>query len=176
MTSPYLGEVQIFGFNFAPHQWVLCNGTTLSITQNNSLFSLIGTTYGGNGTSNFQVPNLANRAPCSQGQGPALTNRVIGETFGVESVTLNPSEMPAHIHQARYFSGAGGAKGPSPGANASLTFGTTYEVYLPNPTPNTTLAPTAVTMTGGNTPHENRQPYLAVNFCMALVGTFPAFN
>lgn len=176
MTSPYLGEVQIFGFNFAPRQWVLCNGATLSITQNTALFSLIGTTYGGNGTSTFQVPNLVNRAPCSQGQGPSLTNRVIGETFGEESVTLNPSEMPMHTHQARSFSGTGAAKGSSPGANASLSFGTTYEIYLPNPTPNTTLAPTSVTMIGGNLPHENRQPFLAVTFAMALAGNFPAFN
>jgi microcystin-dependent protein len=177
MTSPYLGEVQIFGFSFAPFQWVFCNGTTLSISQNSSLFSLIGTNYGGNGTSTFQVPNLANRSPCSQGQGPGLTQRVIGEAFGESTVTLNPSEMPMHSHTASLQKTTVAAnKSGTPAAGAGLFVPVHQAAVLPNTAPNTAFATAMVTPNGGSVPHDNHQPYLAVNFCMALAGTFPAFN
>src|SRR5579859_6730154 len=124
MTEPFLGEVQIFGFNFAPYGWALCNGATLQISQSATLFSLIGTQYGGNGTSNFQLPNLTNRSPCSQGQGLGLTARVIGETFGEDSVTLIQSEMPLHIHTAALHRTA-------TAANKAATPATGYGLAVP---------------------------------------------
>src|ERR1700758_2466732 len=98
MTSPYIGEIQIFGFNFAPYQWATCSGQLLPISQNTALFSLLGTNFGGNGQSNFQLPNYMGNAACGQGQGPGLTPRVVGDSFGSESVTLLQTEMPTHNH------------------------------------------------------------------------------
>lgn len=177
MTTPFLGEVQIFGFNFAPAGWALANGTTLSIQQYAALFSLIGTSYGGNGTSSFMLPNLTSRAACSQGTGPGLTQRVIGETFGEQTHTLLYSEMPIHSHPGALYSG-GGAKAPSPLAGGALTAGQTFEMFIvPGSQSNpTTLSPSAVLPYGGNQPHENEQPYLAITYAVALVGAFPAFN
>jgi microcystin-dependent protein len=177
MTQPYLGEIQIFGFNFAPRQWALCNGTTLAVSQNTALFSLLGTNYGGNGTSTFQLPNLTNRSPCSQGQGPGLTSRVIGETFGEDSVTLTQAEMPAHIHTAvLHRTTVATNKAATPAAGYGLYVPADKTSAVPNGTPNTTFAPNMIGTTGGNQPHDNHQPYLALNFCIALYGNFPAFN
>jgi microcystin-dependent protein len=177
MTTPFLGEVQIFGFPFAPSGWVLCNGTTLPISQNAALYSLIGTSYGGNGTSTFQVPNLVNRSPCSQGTGPGLTPRVIGETFGEESVTLTTSEMPRHNHVVSYQRTSQAAdKTGAPKAGYGLSGIGHQSQFVPSSTPNTTFALTMVSSVGNGIPHDNQQPYLALNFCLALSGAFPAFN
>ena len=175
MTTPYLGEVQIFGFNFAPYGWALCNGATLNISQYSALFSLLGTNYGGNGSSTFQLPNLTTRAPCSQGTGLGLTPRQIGESFGESAHTLISTEMPMHVHSAQAFGGTG-TRSPQPAANASFTSSGLFEVYNNNQQSNTTLLPTTVATSGGSQPHENRQPYLAVNFCIALSGAFPSFS
>jgi microcystin-dependent protein len=177
MTEPFLGEVQIFGFNFPPYQWALCNGSTLSIQQNTALFSLIGTQYGGNGTSSFQLPNLAARAACSQGTGLGLTPRTMGETFGEASYTLNITEMPQHSHVLNAF--VGGADLPAPAAGSALSQSRSVTAYLGGatpPQPNTTLLPTVIGTAGGSQPHENRQPLLALNFCISMGGVFPAFN
>jgi microcystin-dependent protein len=177
MTDPFLGEVQIFGFPFAPSGWVLCNGTTLPLSQNAALYSLIGTTYGGNGTSTFQVPNLVNRSPCSQGTGPALTQRVIGESFGEGSVSLVTSELPRHNHVVSFQRTATAAdKKGTPQAGYGLSGIGHANQFVPSNSPNTTFAPTMVSFAGQNTPHDNHQPYLALNFCLALSGAFPAFN
>jgi len=175
MTTPYIGEVQIFGFNFAPYGWALCNGTVANIQQYSTLYALIGTAYGGNGTTTFQLPNLVARAPCSQGTGLGLPERDIGEFFGEATHTLVPGEMPMHNHPAQGFSGAG-TRSAQPAANAMLTTSGIFETYNKSQPANTTLAPTALGVDGGGQPHENRQPFLAVNFCIALEGVYPQFS
>lgn len=174
MTTPFIGEVQIFGFNYAPYGWALCNGATVSISQYSTLYSLLGTAYGGNGTTTFQLPNLTTRAPCSQGTGLGLSQRVIGESFGEAAHTLISNEMPLHNHSAQGFGGSG-SRSAQPAANAALTLSGIVEVYNNNQQPNTTLLPTSLSTYGGNQPHENRQPFLAVNFCIALDGVYPSF-
>jgi microcystin-dependent protein len=179
MTTPFVGEIQIFGFNFNPKDWALCNGTLIPIQQNTALFSLLGTNYGGNGTSNFQLPNFAHRAPCEQGSGPGLTPRVLGENFGQISVSLTNDEVPSHSHSLVSFSQSDATKkSGSPSTNAELSLLT---VGVPKPynsgPANTQFAPNMLGLNnGGNVPHENQQPYLAVNFCIALAGAFPSFG
>jgi microcystin-dependent protein len=178
MTTPYVGEIQIFGFNFAPVGWAQCNGALLPINQNTALFSLIGTNFGGNGQTNFQLPNFAGRAACSQGQGPGLTQRDIGDAFGTEQVTLTTAQIPAHSHAMNVYHQTNAALQSNVPANGyGLTGPATSSPYVPgNPVPNTTLAGPVIGGTGGNQPHENRQPLLALNFCIALQGAFPAFG
>jgi len=175
MTEPYIGEIQLFGFNFAPRNWALCNGATMSIQQNTALFSLLGTQYGGNGTTTFALPNLAARGACNQGQAPGLTPRSIGEAFGEQSVTLTSAAMPSHQHGLTIYAQPDPSKrGSSPlSGNAVANPGTS----TPFVASNTLVAfSPVVTPTGGGQPHENRQPYLAVNFCVALQGVYPSFN
>lgn len=178
MTTPFLGEVQIFGFNFAPVGWAQCNGALLPISQNSALFSLLGTTYGGNGQTNFQLPNFAGRGACSQGQGAGLTQRDIGDAFGSEQVTLTSSQIPMHNHGMNIYHQADATLRSAVPANGyGLTGPATTTPFVPgNPTPNTTLAGPVVGGNGGNLPHENRQPLLALNFCIALQGAFPPFG
>jgi len=177
MTTPFLGEVQIFGFNFAPAGWAAANGSMLQIRQYAALFSLIGTNYGGDGTNTFMLPNLTSRAACSQGTGPGLTPRVIGETFGEQTHTLLFEEMPVHSHSASMYNG-GGTKAPSPLAGGALTPGSGFEMFLipasqSNPT---SLSSSAVLTYGTGLAHANEQPYLAITCAVALMGAFPAFN
>lgn len=177
MSTPYIGEIQLFGFNFAPYQWIQCNGSVLPISQNTALFSLIGTYYGGNGQSNFQVPNLMTRAACSQGAGAGLTPRTIGDTFGESTVSLTPPQLPMHNHVFDVYGQRDQTKrasAPSTG-NALLVPGQVAP-FLQNAASNTSLAPSMLGLTGGNQPHENCQPFLAINYCMALYGVFPSFN
>lgn len=179
MTEPFIGEIQMFGFNFSPSGWAYCNGATLAIQQNSALYSLLGIQYGGNGQTTFQLPNLVARSACSLGQGPGLTPRTMGETFGTPAVTLTTQEMPAHRHVLTAFlqsdttkrSGTpvsgGGLSQPS--ANAVKPFSAS--------TPTTPMSPNMLKpFTGPNEPHANQQPYLAVNFCIALQGVFPPFG
>jgi microcystin-dependent protein len=176
MTEPYFGEVQIFGFNYAPAGWALCNGTTVQLQQFAALFSLIGTTYGGNGTTTFQLPNLVNRVPCSQGTGPGLTQRTVGETFGGNGVSLIQTEMPSHTHTATvYRGGTATTKLSTPTPGAALSLPKTVALAT-GAQPNTTFALNMIGTQGGSTPHENRQPFLALNYCISLQGVFPAFN
>lgn len=178
MTTPFVGEIQIFGFNFAPIGWAQCNGALLPITQNTALFSLLGTYYGGNGQNNFQLPNFAGRAACSQGQGPALTPRDIGEPFGTDQYTLITQEMPAHNHAENvYHQPTANLQSNIPATGYALNGPASASVYVPgNPVPGTTLAGPTIGVAGGNLPHENRQPLLPLNFCIALQGAFPAFG
>jgi microcystin-dependent protein len=179
MTTPFLGEIQIFGFDFAPFQWAFANGGTIPVQQNATLFSLLGTSYGGNGTTNFMLPNLVGRGPCNQGQGPALSPRVLGQPFGEFNAALSISSMPAHAHRvvANGPPASGTTIGPTPTVGAALAkFGGTDALVANNPASNTTLAANAVVLAGGNVPHPNQQPYLAINFCIALNGAFPQFN
>jgi microcystin-dependent protein len=172
MSDPFVAEIRILPINFAPKGWAFCDGQLLPISQNTALFSLIGTFYGGDGISNFALPNLQGNAPMFWGQGPGLVSYVEGERGGVETVTLLQTEMPAHTHQAS------GATGNGPTSPANNTWGTAAGRTPPpsyvDGSPNVTMASTTVAVTGGNLPHNNMQPYLTLNFCIALQGIFPA--
>lgn len=174
MTTPFLGEIQLFGFNFAPYSWAQCNGQFMPISQYTALFSLLGTNFGGNGTNIFQLPNFQGNLPCSQGQGPGLTPRAIGETFGSNDTTLNSIEMAAHNHKMHIFGQPDSTKrhGVPLSGDAVLIPGSDGP-FTTSSTANTTF-PAAMTGPSGNgLAHNNQQPFLAVNFCIALGGAFP---
>lgn len=176
MSTPYIGEIQIFGFNFAPRQWAVCAGQIMPVSQNTALFSLLGTNFGGNGQSTFGLPNYGGSAACGQGQGPRLMPRVVGESFGTEAVSLLPTEMPMHnhnldLHGQRDQSLRHGV--PAAGDALLPPGGTTATAFAAQASPNVNFAPTMIGMAGQGLPHENRQPFLALNFCIALAGTFP---
>jgi microcystin-dependent protein len=174
MTEPYIGQIQVFGFNFSPKGWAFCNGTVMPIAQNTALFSLLGISYGGNGTTTFQLPNFTGRAGCQQGTGPGLTRRDLGQAFGTSNVTLLTTEMPAHSHGVNaYVPSTSGW--PSPGGALSQPGVATNRPFSSG-SPDTSFAPTMIGQTGGNQPHQNQQPYLAMNFCIALQGIYPSFQ
>jgi microcystin-dependent protein len=175
MTQPFFGEIQLFGFNFAPRDWAFCSGASLPISQNTALFSLIGTTYGGNGVSTFNLPNFQDRTPCSQGHGPGLTQRQMGQAFGASTASLADGQIPAHSHGVEVFGQRDSSKRAATPANgyALSTPGHATAYAAGSTQANTTLAPQSVGNTGGNQPHDNMQPYLAVNFCIALQGIYP---
>jgi microcystin-dependent protein len=170
MADPFVAEIRIFGFNFAPTGWAFCDGQLLPLSQNTALFSLLGTTYGGDGKSTFALPNLQGSVPMHPGQGPGLSLHDLGETGGSETVTLLQSEIPVHSHTMR-------AATQDPAdvklVNPNASFGLSQEGPLYQDTQNTTLAPQALPPTGGDLPHNNMMPYLVLNFCIALQGVFP---
>ena len=169
MTDQFVGEIRIFGGNFAPTGWAFCNGQLLPISQNTALFSLLGTQYGGNGTSNFALPNLQGSAPIHPGQGPGLSLYDLGQSGGSETVTLLQSEMPAHSHAFRGNNTLGDI--PVPGGNALARHANSYQQ---NTTQNLVLMnPAALPPAGGSLPHNNMQPYLTLNFNIALQGVYP---
>jgi len=171
MSNPFVAEIRIFTGNFAPKGWALCDGQLMSISQNTALFSLLGTTYGGNGTSNFALPNLQGCAPMQAGQGPGLSLRDLGETAGEQSVTLLQTEMPAHSHTAVAASGTGL---PTPGGNAWASGAKGFgNVYSPTGA-NVQMNPLGVSIAGGSLPHNNMPPFLGLTFIIALQGVFPA--
>ena len=170
MSDQFLAEIRIFPFNFAPTGWAFCNGQLMPISQNTALFSLLGVTYGGDGKSTFALPNLQGNAPLFWGQGPGLSLYDEGEQSGSETITLLQSEMPAHAHLA---SGASGNGPTSPanntwGAGAGRTPPPTYVDGNPNVTMGNVLS-----QAGNSLPHNNMQPYLTLNFCIALQGIYP---
>ncbi|HTS29887.1 MAG TPA: tail fiber protein [Bryobacteraceae bacterium] len=168
--DPFLGEIRIFGGNFAPQGWAFCDGSLLSIDQNSALYSLIGTTYGGDGITNFALPNLLSRFAMSQGQGPGLSNRALGQALGETQVTLLANQVGGHTHTAN-CSSQGTANSPQ---NAFWgTDGSGNIVAYSNAAPNAQMLPLAASA-GGNLPHENMQPYQAINFIIALQGIYPS--
>lgn len=173
MSDQFVGEIRIFGFNFPPTGWALCNGQLMSISQNTALFSLLGTTYGGDGKSTFALPNLQGRAPLQPGQGPGLSLRDLGETGGETNVTLIQSEMPLHTHGPLQASTSAGTQ-QAPG---NAVWGTSQVlrqgVNLYTPNPGSPMNPAAISAAGGSLPHNNLPPYLVLNFCIALQGIFP---
>jgi microcystin-dependent protein len=183
VTQPYLGQVQLFGFNFAPLGWALCHGQTLSISQYAALFSVIGTYYGGNGTSTFQLPNLQGAVAIGAGEGAGLSPYSVGETGGTSTVQVLSSQMPPHNHPFA-ASTATGTTATAAGAQlgvgryaASGKSGTSYDAYLYSSNqPTTGLAPQSVSVAGGNLSHNNMQPYLALSYCIAMTGVFPTRN
>jgi microcystin-dependent protein len=169
MADPFVAEIRIFPFNFAPKGWAWCDGQLLPLSQNTALFSLLGTTYGGNGKSNFALPDLQGRTPMHPGQGPGLSLHDLGETGGSETVTLLESEIPAHAHSEVASQGDGIERTP---AGQLFATGLGISAYQ-TPGPLTQLAPEALAPAGGDQPHNNMQPYLTFYFCIALQGVFP---
>jgi microcystin-dependent protein len=166
--DPFVAEIRIFPFNFPPKGWAFCNGQLLPISQNTALFSLLGTTYGGDGKATFGLPDLQGRAPMHPGQGPGLSLHDLGETGGSETVTLLESEIPSHNHTLRHSTDDAEVNSPSGASLAKATAG----IYSTSP-PNTLMAANSVAPVGGDQPHNNMMPYLTFNFCIALQGVFP---
>ena len=158
MSSPFVAEIRIFGFNFPPKGWAFCNGQLLPISQNTALFSLLGTTYGGDGKSNFALPNLQGCAPMQQGQGPGLSLRDLGETAGEKAVTLLDSEMPSHSHTVQAVSGGGNLIPPTSAAWATPGAGRNLNIYHASDGNNVPMSPLSVSITGGSQPHNNMPP------------------
>jgi microcystin-dependent protein len=183
MSEPFLSEIKIVSFNFAPKGWALCNGQFLPINQNQALFSLLGTTYGGDGQTTFALPNLRGRIPVHQGAG-----FTIGQAGGESAHTLNISEMAAHTHIAAADGTAGSGTSNTPDPNNSKVLGVSIgsggaqaqafaaNLYSAGSANMTTLSPSLISNVGGNQPHENRSPYLTLNFVIALQGIFPSPN
>ena len=168
--DPFLAEIRIFPFNFAPKGWAFCNGQILPISQNTALFSLLGTTYGGDGKSTFALPDLQGRAAMHPGQGPGLSLHDLGETGGSETVTLLQTEIPAHSHACRASSDPGELQGPSP--TRTIARSANGFAYVAGPA-NVAMAPQILPPAGGDQPHNNMQPYLTFDFNIALQGVFP---
>jgi len=167
----YLGQIGIYGFNFAPKGWAYCSGTILPLMQNTALFSLIGTTYGGNGQSTFALPDMRSRTPVGYG-----SNTTMGEMYGAEDVTLLSTQMPAHTHSMAVNNANGSVRTIVAHVFAKGTDGTNALPAYIAPQGNLTLNPLTVSQTGGNQNHSNIQPYLAVNFCIATTGYYPSRN
>jgi microcystin-dependent protein len=172
MADQFVGEVRAFPFNFPPTGWALCNGQLLSIAQNTALFSLLGTQFGGDGRTNFALPNLQGNVPLDFGQGPGLTPYNMGDSSGVSAVALLNSQMPAHNHHANCNSSLGNRTKPNASYWASDAAGTESE-YAAAPD-GSQMDPQAIAVAGGSQPHNNMQPYLTLNFCIALQGIYPA--
>ena len=171
MADPFVAEIRIFPFNFAPKGWAFCDGQILPLSQNTALFSLLGTTYGGDGKSNFALPNVQGNAPMHPGQGPGLSLHDLGETGGSETVSLLESEIPSHSHALN--ANATTASKSLPTGN-SLAKGSAMVPYLaPAGAPLVNMADQTITPAGGDQPHNNMQPFLTLNFCIALQGVFP---
>lgn len=179
MSSPFVSEITIFAFNFAPKGWAFCAGQLLPISQNTALFSLLGTMYGGDGKSTFALPNLQDSTAVSFGQGPGLSDYFQGEEIGVDNVTLLISEIPLHNHffnatqaPGTVVTSNGNQLGLAQLGNKQNTFNA--NIYSPNPNKASTgMSPFAISFSGGSLPHQNMQPYLTLNICIALQGVFP---
>ena len=173
MGQPYVGEIRMFAGNFAPAGWAFCAGQLLAIAENDVLFNLIGTTYGGDGQTTFALPDLRGRIPIHQGTGAGLTPRPLGEGSGVETVTLTVNQSPSHTHAFMGTSSNASAANP---ANAVVAAPSTIDLYRPATAPNANLAANALGMAGGSQPHDNLQPYLCISFIISLFGIFPSQN
>ena len=169
--DPFVAEIRMFPFNFAPSNWAFCDGQLLPLSQNTALFSLLGTTYGGNGKSNFALPNLQGNVPMHPGQGPGLSLHDLGETGGSETVTLLESEIPNHSHTLKAATTLAEENDPGTGyvsrSASKLNYSTTTNTGL------VSMYPGSLAPSGGDQPHNNMQPYLTVNFCICLQGVFP---
>ena len=175
-SEPYLGSIAMFAGNFAPRGWAFCSGQLLSIAQNTALFSILGTTYGGNGQTTFALPDLRSRGPVGVGQGPGLSNIQLGEVAGTENVTLLTTNLPPHNHPINCDNNASSAAQPSgliPGLAGDRS--TTLTIYSSNPA-NATMSPQTVGMTGSGIPVGIRDPFLGINFIIAREGIFPSRN
>jgi|SRR5215469_5196671 len=177
-NEPYLGAIFMFAGNFAPRGFALCQGQLLAISQNTALFSILGTTYGGNGTTTFALPDLRGRGPIGQGQGPGLPNITLGEMGGNSNVSILTQNLPAHTHTVNVSTGQAGQPSPSNNFLAAPidSVGGAGNGYNTTATANTTLNPGAVSLTGSNVPLNVQDPYLGINYIIALQGIFPTRN
>lgn len=177
MAEPYTGQVSPFAFPFAPANWAYCNGGTVPLNQYSALFSLIGFSFGGDGRSSFGLPNLNGAAPCGSGQGPGLTNRQLGQSFGTAAVTLDQTTMAAHNHA---LTAVELGRGDDPISLPSLLTGLVDDASQVSPyvggAPNATMSANAIVANGGGGSHNNMQPFLTVNYCIALLGIYPEFD
>lgn len=169
--DPFLGEVRMFGGTFAPVGWLFCNGQLLNISENDALFNLLGTTYGGDGQTTFGLPDLRGRTPIHMGQGPNLSPRNLGDRFGTETVTLTASQLPTHYHVVHAHKDKGTQTGPKDAVWAAASTG--EKQYTQN-SPNTNMAASATTIAGGGLPHDNMMPFQAVSFIIATSGIYPS--
>jgi microcystin-dependent protein len=178
MSSPYVGQILMFGGNFPPSGWMFCNGQLLPISENDVLFQLIGTTYGGDGQETFALPNMQSRVPVHMGQGSGLSNYQLGQTGGAESVTLTTNQIPVHSH-VPLASGNPGTNSIAAGNTILSTENSTAQgggnafTYLPPGGAQAQMANSSIGITGGSQPHQNIQPVLAVSYCISLFGIFP---
>lgn len=172
-SDPFLGEVDLVAFNFAPKGWAMCQGQLLAINQNQALFSLLGTTFGGDGRVTFALPDLRGRRIVGQGQGQGLSPYTMGQRGGEEAVTLNISQIPSHTHQVQASMAVGTTGSPTGGYWASQT---STNLYSNAPTSTVALSPLAIGSAGGGQPHDNMPPYLVLNYIIALQGIFPSQN
>ncbi|MGH6926240.1 MAG: phage tail protein [Propylenella sp.] len=179
MSQQFIGEIRCFGFVFAPRGWAKCNGQLVSIAQSQALFSILGTTYGGDGQTTFGLPNLQGQIPMHWGNGPGGFNTSIGEVQGVSNATLTVSQIPQHSHAVTAAKATAAAQRTAvPSSQAFLSGSQAPNVAWENPGTAVTspFSPKAITMNGNSQPHDNMQPYLALNFCIALEGIFPSRN
>jgi len=169
MGTPFIGEIRMFGGNFAPAGWAFCAGQLMPISENDALFNLIGTTYGGDGQVTFALPDLQGRLPMHMGQGSGLSNRTLAETGGVETVTLTTNQIPIHSHAPLAVAGSGNQATPQNGVWA----GAATSIYTTNP-PSLAMNATLGGITGGSQPHDNMMPYLTISFIISLFGVYPS--
>lgn len=173
MGQPFIGEIRMFAGSFAPAGWAFCDGQLMPIAENDALFTLIGTTYGGDGQETFALPNLQSRIPIHQGDGPSTSPRTLGQMAGVESVTLSTQQIPIHTHPMVVSTASG--TGSAPSGNV-LAAGANVSIYRPATIPNQPMNPASVSPTGGSQPHDNMHPFLVISFIISLYGLFPQFN
>ena len=172
MAQPFVGEIRMFAGNFAPAGWMFCDGQLLPISENETLFQLIGTTYGGDGESTFALPNLQSRIPIHMGNGPDGVNYQLAEAAGTESVTLTTQQIPIHTHQLLGTGGLASTNDPTGNVLASSSGATIFPYGTDNPPTN--LSPQSIGPQGGSQPHENCQPFLCINYIISLFGLFPS--
>jgi len=170
MGQPYVGEIRMFGGNFAPAGWALCQGQSMPISENETLFQLIGTTYGGDGEQTFNLPNLASRVPIHMGTGPSGTTYQLGELAGTEQETLTVQQIPSHSHPMLASKGSGSSSNPQSQVLATPV----ASIYATAPPSVVPMNASAIGPTGGSQPHENTQPFLVINFIISLFGIFPS--
>lgn len=171
-AEPFIGEIALLPYNFAPEGWALCNGQLLSIAENTALFSLLGTTYGGDGRVTFALPDLRGRSPVSSGQAPGMDSYLLGEQGGEETVTLTVNEMPVHNHAAACYSADANQRGAT--GNVWATEAANLTATYSNAAPDSAMAGASIGASGGSQPHDNRSPYLTLNYCIALSGIYPS--
>jgi microcystin-dependent protein len=171
MSNPFVGEIRLFGFNFVPLDWLPCDGSLVAISEYETLFNLIGTTYGGDGQTTFGLPDLRGRVPIHQGTGPGLSTYVIGQQAGIETVTLTPNQLPQHTHPLPTSSAAAVSTNPT---NAVLAAGSSDPVFTDPTAPLVDMSAAAAGAVGGSQPHDNMMPTLTINYAIAAFGIFPS--